>query len=198
MMRNKGPQRTYYFKRSCTKTAAVSSQSNPVINYYLFSLNDLPDYTEFTALYDQYQIAAVKISFIPLVSQVTSNIESTYSVLAPTLANYYRSYSAIDYNNTSASGVTGPDNLREYQTYKWKPLPRTHSRYLKPKPIMQNGGSALNYTLPGKVPWFDVATGSNEGYAGLFFGYDAMPDLPNGTAIYTIECKYYLKFRTVR
>lgn len=192
--RNKGPNRTYYFKRSCQfPNYTIPTPASETLSYYQFKLTDLPDYSDFTSLYDQYQIAAVKMSFIPIVNAVQSSISSTGTTGA--LYNYYRSYTAIDYNNTAP--LASVDKMREYQTFKWKPVTKIHSRYIKPKLTLQN--NALPYN-PSKNTWLDCSSAfdpSQAPYSGIHFGVDAVPNLPAGTELYAVECKYYIKFRTV-
>ena len=91
---------------------------NPTLYGFNFSLNDLPNYTEFTALYDQYKINAVRFTMLP---QQTQSI-SIGSVNNP-IANA-RVFSAIDYNDGSAPASV--DELREYKTCKSTSILRPH------------------------------------------------------------------------
>lgn len=202
-VKSRGNQRIYYFKRS-TNLAPVVAQSTTTdtIQYYSFRLDDLPDYSELTTLYDQYQIAAVKLSFIPLYNMATLNEGMSGNTAGNSNFNFsIRSASALDYDGAQ-SGVTGMQDLREYQTYKWKSYPRIHSRYLRPKAIMSYEGvsAAVPYVLPGRSsPWFNTGSATNVTYGGLWFAVDAVNSAPLvGQTLYKVEAKYYLKFKTVK
>lgn len=189
----RGPQRIYYYKRAAQFTPfTIPAPASDTVSLYRFGLFDLPNYAEFTTLYDQYQIAGVKISFVPLVNTVASNLGTVSGT--GTVFNYMRTYSCIDYNNITAPASVNA--MREYQTFKWKPITKVHSRYIRPKPQMLNGTDG--YTPQGKMPWFDTNTAANSQlYGGVVFGVDAIPNIPTGTQLFSVEVKMYIKFRTV-
>jgi len=71
---NYSTKRVTYVTRTCEKSAInfvgqIWSNRN-----YVFRLSDLPQYTEFTALYDQYKIEKVKLQFFPRFSENISPI----------------------------------------------------------------------------------------------------------------------------
>ena len=96
----------YFFSRYTDALGYVNCDgTNPALYAFNFSLSDLPNYTEFTSLYDMYKINAVKITFIPY--QTVSNSVATIN----NADNTARFFSAIDYNDGTAPITT--DNLRE-------------------------------------------------------------------------------------
>lgn len=62
---NYSTKRITYATRVCEKTALQLSGQIWSSRVYTFRLSDLPNYTEFTALYDQYKIEKVKLQFFP-------------------------------------------------------------------------------------------------------------------------------------
>lgn len=183
-------QSVYYYKRACSfADYTIPTAASPTLSMYQFKLSDVPNYSELVSLYDQYQIAAVKMNFIPLINSVSANMAAGTGATG-SFQNYMRSYSCLDYTNDAAAASI--DAMREYQTYKWKPITRMHSRYMRVKPV--TGDTAI---YPGKSPWFDTSVATSQAYAGLLFAVDPVPTLPDGITLYRIELKYYLKFKTV-
>lgn len=182
--RYKGGQKRFLYKRFTGVFGSL--QLNNISETYAgynFSLSDLPNYTEFTALYDMYKINRVKISFLP--QQTISNSLSTVS----NAAAYARFFSVIDTNDATAP--TSIDQLREYESCKYTTIHRRHKRYFKPR-ITDSG----NVYTPGN-PW--IATSSpNVNYFGLKVAAEAIDSTVSTTMDYTIECKYYLSFRNVK
>jgi len=181
---NRRGQKVYMFKRMTGIFGQLTiSNINDTFDGYNFSLSDLPNVTEFTSLYDVYKINAVKIVFIP---QMTQNI--SLSTVNNAAANA-RFFSAIDY--TDSTGPTSMDQLRQYQSCKYTSCLRTHKRYFKPR--IMDSGAAYN---PGK-PW--IATSSpNVNYFGLYIGVEPMSASVTPTMAYSIECTYYVSFKNVK
>lgn len=181
----------------CSEIIANSAGTGTVFNLG-FRLADLPNFGEFTALYDQYRIRGVKVSFIPVsnVSTFTDVIGNNQPVQTVSGTGSYsvRSYSAIDYNIDNV-GLTLLDEIREYNNMRWKPYNRIHSRYVRPK-IAVTTDQFL--TMPGKQPWLPCENnGAFLVHFGLKFAVDPSP-VPIGTILYKVESKYYLQFRQVK
>lgn len=180
---SKRGMKVYMYTRYTGIFNAITIENiNPTLYGFNFSLNDLPNYTEFTALYDQYKINAVRFTMLP---QQTQSI-SIGSVNNP-IANA-RVFSAIDYNDGSAPASV--DELREYKTCKSTSILRPHKRYIyKPKYVDTTGTTRSGW----------VATSSpGLNYFGLKVACEPM--LSSGTTNMSmrIECKYYLSFKNVK
>jgi len=180
---NKRGQKQFLYTRftDAFGLAQVTSIS-PYLAGYSFSLNDLPNYTEFTALYDMYKINAVKISFIP---QMTENI--SLSTVNNPIANA-RFFSAIDKNDATAP--VSLNELREYKTAKWTKLLKTHTRYIH-KPMILDSSS---YSIS---PWVSTASPSTN-YYGIKVGIEQMEATVSTIFVYKIEAKFYLSFKNVK
>lgn len=153
-----------------------------------FQLGNVPANAEFTALYDQYQIKAVKITLIPRISGnfVTDNTST---------AQMGNVWSVLDYDdgNTPANLAV----LLQYQNLKRTRLGQVHTRYLKPAVTQEiyATGIATAYS-PKKNVWLDVANVNVEHY-GMKLWLDAMP-AGGVTVTYDATVKYYLAFKNVR
>lgn len=178
-----GRNKVYYFTRhtGAFGSLTINNITDTLVGYN-FSLNDVVNYTEFTALYDMYKIKAVKISFLPQMTQNVS-LSSVNNVNAGR-----RFFSAIDYNSDTAP--TNIDELRDYKTCKYTNLLRKHTRYIY-KPMILDGSS---YSIS---PWMSTASPSIN-YYGLKVGVEPTDSTVSTTMLYEIECKYYLAFKNVR
>lgn len=175
-IRNK--KKNYLYTRFCDYGEIATDGLNPYFGTYNFSLGDLPTYTEFTSLYDQYKINAVKLTFIP--RQTMSNSTAT----AFNGDNTARFFSAIDYDD--GTPPTSVDALREYQTARWSRLLRTHKRFIyKPRIV-----DTSNYIIS---PWMSTSA-PNANYFGLKVAIE-----PTGVAFtFGVEAKLYLSFKNVK
>lgn len=158
---------------------------NPVsfLGYRLyFRLSCVTGYQDFTALYDQYKIRAVKVSFIPMVN-VTTAQESGYASLI---------YSTYDFNGESSNPT--PDEIRQYQYCKWSPYGKIHKRYFFPRAL-----EASDSTKVGPQNWISTANPDVD-YHGLLVNVSNVPSIPTsgGVPIYKIEVKYYLSFKNTK
>lgn len=128
---------TKYFKRTVRFndfSVTGSTGSHPIT--YQFRLNDLPGYTEFTSLFDQYKLCAVKVSFIPNknVNYISSSGDQfVYGVF----------HSIIDYDG---SAPANENQFLEYENHKMTKANHTHTRYLKPR-FLQSA-DATSFALP--------------------------------------------------
>ncbi|AUM61873.1 capsid [uncultured virus] len=180
---SKKGQKLYLFKRYVgTLGSLVINNINPTFAGYNFSLNDVPNYTEFTDLYDSYKINCIKVYFIP---QMTSNVS------LGTVNNAWASarfFSAIDYNDATAP--TSIDDLRQYQSCKMTSIMRQHKRVIfKPKIL-----DTSSYTLS---PWMATSSPSTN-YYGLKVGVEPMSSTSSTTMTFNIEAVFYMSFKQVK
>lgn len=190
----------HYYKRKCTLDDIVvpATTTDPVVGAYAFDLTNVPNYTDFVNLYDQYKIKAVKMSFIPV-----SNVVATVTPGGATQGNagtYFsnRMFTAIDY--TQATAPANTDELREYANCKWSPYNRIHKRYFKPQSSINDGaGEAIQWPAKAQV-WVPTAGAANATYVGLRYAMDAITGVTPvaGQVLYKVECTYYMAFKCPR
>lgn len=173
-----------------------------------FTLNMLPDYNEFSALYDCYNIVGAKVTFIPFSTssdlqsgQITGETNQNLSVLLHTCKDY-------DDANITSMQVSGNYNdasvqvVRQYQNYRFdnffgKPK---HTWYLKPRTasLAYNGGFG-GYTRTNANTWYDMQNTDTQFYGmkGIFQVFS-----PNNAVVSYIHFKpevtLYLKLKDVR
>jgi hypothetical protein len=123
-------KRTFYLQNWTFGTAATDG----FWRNYAFSLNQMPNVVEFTGLFDEYKINAIKVTFRPSYDSITSDSQGVVANSAP------QAYAHIfvDPAATNPAGVYGSatlnsflenDKVRSYTTNRpfsvyWKPLVR--------------------------------------------------------------------------
>lgn len=168
-----------------------TASSTPYLNAFDFSLQDLPAYSEFTALFDFYKICAVKFIFVPGWTQSEVNVNTGAPVSAQINLGAARCFSAIDYNDSSSPSTI--NEIREYGNCKWSPMVKGHKRYFKPRAMDSSNSYNIN-----KNTWIDTSL-PNKPYYGIKFGIDFNSySFLSTTNIGKIEAVIYFKCKSVR
>lgn len=199
-------QPVHYFKRMCRisdVTASYNSAtgvSTAIAGTYALSLDSLPNYTEFTSLYDQYQIKGIKLTFVP---SGNSYITSTISGVS-TGNGFGRFHTVLDYDD---SAVPASENeLLQYQTLKTTAGYRSHSRYFKPKVQFSVADNDAIGTVASAAPranvWLDCANPTID-HLGLKVWCSAPVNSAATTntsclITYSVYATLYLAFKNVR
>lgn len=139
-------QPVQYFKRTTFgQGQIVCDPTTETTGSIVFSLAQVPNHTEFTSLYDQYKISAVKVKIIPRFNSINSS-EAGTSGLFPFDGQLF---TAIDYDD---SGVSNVNDILQYQNCKMTRLTSTHQRYFKPaaRGIVQDITGASTARMPVK------------------------------------------------
>lgn len=163
-----------------------------------FRFNDLPSYTEFTTLYDQYKIRGVQLTI-----WLQANSFSSKQILsnAPTAATpdiqLPMLYYVRDYDD--ATGLTLPA-MQQYPGMKMRQMDRPIKIFVRPKPLLMlyESSIATGYgTAYRNTPWVDINHVDVPHY-GLKMIID--PGTSYATESYKVKCmaKYYFTLRGVR
>lgn len=183
---------TVYNIRSTSATTGITlsgATGSDSINFLGIRLQDVPAYTDFTALYDQYKIKSIRMNFIPIMNVSTFGLTGGPH---PLYAN--RCFSALDWTGEDA-GVTGVDNMREYRNCRWSTYNRVHKRYFFPRISFETDTSEF-YNFK-QQPWLSTSNVATV-HQGIYFGFKNEFSIPPGTTIYLIEAMVYLAFRNLR
>jgi len=142
--------KTHMFKRVCelepisiTNTNSTGSLFNqPILWSHSFRFNQLPNFSEFTALFDQYRINKLKILIVPNITGLDGvNMPYGGEYTQPDTDTVVRNvvwpkglfniHSVIDYDDTNMTNYTIAQ-LMQYSTYKMTRGNRMHTRYWTP------------------------------------------------------------------
>jgi len=124
---------------------------------YEFRLGYMPNYTEFTALFDQYRLVKVYVKFIPL------QTESAYGSTVP--ANGYIITST---DEDDANAHTSRDAALSCQTHQINGVCEEFTRVVYPRAAaaVYSGAVSTSYAQTAPDTWFDAAN-VNTSFYGL-------------------------------
>lgn len=173
-------KRTRYYPASLTIASGATSYQG-----VSFTLGDIPDVTDFTALYDQYKILALKVQWLPRGN--SSDVANQGSIS--------RMFSVIDRDDDATPSSI--DQLCQYESLKVTPTTQVHKRYFKPS-IRREIATGLGTTGSevANPQWIDV-TNTNVKHYGLKLAIQG--PTPVGLSItYDAMVTFYMAFKNVR
>lgn len=178
-----------------TNTNSMLSLGAPVvasgIGYHVpfsmqFSLDQVINYTDFTAMFDKYRIAAVKVTFrynhnVSTVSGVTS-LPSVYA-----------------YVDNDDSTVPTQPVVRENMLTREKRFTSSRpsvSWYFRPRPVME--AFPLSYVVPRRAPFLDAASISTPHYGLKGYFANALLPAEQRTTVFNVDVTYYIALRHIQ
>lgn len=181
----------YYFSR-VADLGAISIAPGALaatVGALKFQLDQLPDFNDFTALFDQYKFLSVKLMIYPDETQV---VAGTSVFVMP------RFISVIDYDDAvvPSSAPVGATNLMQYQNVRIINSARRIVRTFKPHQAVASFSAGVFSGYGNSKPmWNDLASPSIEHYG---FKYWIGP--PSGVQYYSwhVFAKYTVAFKNVR
>lgn len=203
-LRNRyGQGKIYAFKRTCELRPFnyqagiwVQSDSNVVSNYsggtnyrgiFKFKLTDLPGYTDFTNLYENFRITGVRLRFLPYLGTESTAPASTGSVMSPLAI-------CIDRGANDAVGVNPSfTQLLENQDVKIRSSYKPFSMYIAyPKSHAPADGLTQTVLM---TPWLDSeVNGEAVDHHGLKFCFQDNTTNDRQVA-FRVYATYYIKCR---
>lgn len=178
-----------YCKRFVIKATIAGSDLTPSNGQAIkWTLNDVPGVTDFTNMFDQYQIAGVSYRFV-------INKDDQSQTTTGNKGNFIRLMHVADYNDS-----TTPVNFVELQQYPYvkeiwlnenRPVSKWY--YMKPSVLNTINSQVLNNYQPKKNVWIDTSYPGTDHY-GLKMFYDQHYA---GRTLF-IEAKYYIKLKEIR
>lgn len=174
--------RIHYVKRHAEGTSFTVANTVFLGTGTVFSFNQVTNFAELAALYDQYKICGVKVIFLP-----PFDSKQTIATLdQPNVSA--RFMTAIDYNNSLAPASM--NEIREYESCKMTTVNKRHERYIPFPKFVNTTGQNVNDWLSTAVP--------GTPHFGLKWGSD--PTLQTGTLNYlvNVELVYYLAFKNIK
>lgn len=155
----------------------------------VFHLNDVVNYTEFTNLFDCYQITGVKIQFVPVFNSGDPEINASSGAI-PSLT-YVRDYDDATTPNTE-------QDLLEYGAHHRLYLDRMRSIYIRNPRVRMGATSGDTGTqsglveTPKKNQWLDCASPVINHYGIKWY----MPvDSMNTNIRIRVYLTYYMRFK---
>lgn len=174
--------------------ARTLSQAVGVSNYACeFALNDLGNYANFAAIYDQYRVNKIVVKLIPMIQ-----LNGVQPIAGVTPGNPGLLATVVDDDDVTPLATL--QDYEQYSTYRCQPAisTRTHTRTIYPKirgQVLNAGGASVAANLLGRT-WMDMAQPAVS-YAGLKIYFDAYANA-NMAQNWQIQATYYVSFRSTR
>jgi len=190
-----GANRTYKFKRGCvlnTMTITMNGVLTSSTGSYSFKLSDLPQYTEYTAMFDRYRITGVKLHVFPRISQQTPAGNTTAATAySPVIAH------TIDYDDATAP--TDINTINQYDTVKFQYEFKPFKVWIKPRAAQAQYGAGVFTSYGNSSPkqWMDVAS-PDIAYYGWKWATNGYSAALNGNQYWDVLATYYLEFMSPR
>lgn len=176
-------QKIYNFKRVTVEALDITDTQQNYGRYY--ALNALHEVSDYTNLFDQYRIAAIKVEF--LFDKTGEEVSSVHPM--PILST------VIDYDDYTA--LVDENDYLQYSTYRRSPINRKHKLYFRPRvaaAVYQAVGTGYQNI---KAPWLDCANTSVQHYGVKFMTDGSQNGGIGGNTLghLRIYTTYYIQFR---
>lgn len=175
--------------RSVEVINSVQGAATDSLLGFSFQLSDLPGYTAFTSLYDQYRFIAVKCEYVPVNIPTTTNIAG---VLTATPTPVLHTCIDLDDANTPTAAV-----VLSHQTYKCHGAysPTCNAKYVRwfePAVAMDAYQGAFGGFASKSKQWIDSASPAVQHY-----GLKHWIEMPTGSSATRIQmyATFYMQFR---
>lgn len=193
--------KNHSFTRTMTVTIPISNPATGVLNFVSrgdnadgFRLSQLPNYTEFTYLFDQYKINRIDMTFFPSWIGSDKSGLSTKDVVLPTLVT------VNDYDDSNA--LTTRSDYLQYESYRAALLDGSKilHRSFKPQVAMATFGSGVftSYASPAQVPWIDANSAGVDFYGIKWAVIFPVAGDDTLSGYLTVDCKLHCEFRHTR
>lgn len=201
------PNNVYNIVRTMYKPLAfqlppVSALPSGAPATLFFSLNQLPDFADFTSMFDQYMIDKVQVTVIPRFVASTQPVANPPSTIPLMLGGALLGsiHSAIDYDD--AIQPADRDEILQFQNHQSHRADQQFTRTLSPrvKSVVSISGGTTAVAAAGTLQkmWIDV-TSNNIAHNGVKLWFDAANyDIAAGSINYDLKVKYFLRFKNVR
>lgn len=190
--------RVYSFRRTANLGQLTAFQDGNITSIgiqagYSFQLDQVPQFTEFTQLYDQYKLSMVKLELRPTVTDMVGVPNQGFTAAS----GFYPLRTVIDYDDAQA-----PPNepfMFQYQNMRTTQPTRVHTRVVRPKFSTRAYATALSDGFRPSTGFIDCNQPSVPHY-GLKVWMDPPPLVAStrSTLTYNVYATYYLKFKNVR
>ena len=145
--------RVHHFKRTVALSQINSSNTGLVAGGLAFTLGQLPNFSEFTGLYDMYRINKIAIKFVPAYNS------SSVGVVAEYAPNFH---TVIDATDASTPGSL--NDLLQYGNHRMTCGTQTHLRVFTPASldyVNATGFSSVPFN-PTWKQWLSTANANVE------------------------------------
>lgn len=175
----------HHFKRTVI-LSGISTATATTFGAKAFSLNELPDFSEFQNLYDQFRINKIVWKLVPN----ANNADAGATQRLPQI------HSVLDYTDSTAP--TSLDELVQYNNYRMTMGSRIHSRKLTPvfldnvyvTSVTQRAGN------PNFKKWLSTSNSTDVVHHGIKYAIGSTATA--GAITYTPYVTFYISCKSVK
>lgn len=170
----------YKFKRlHAIPNLNVNTSGSANAYAFTFALTDLPDYTKYTTLFQQYALTYIKMTVIPSADSNTSPGQTSSMV-----------YYAVDYDDAVAPTQ---DQMLSKQGVRMKYTLRPFTIKLRPRVLgmVYESGGTTGYS-PRRHTWLTTNDSTVPHY-----GVKMWFSTPAANMVFRVHATYYLKFKGI-
>jgi len=173
----------YHFKRTFQALSQTTASTAVISDLYSFQITDLPNFSEFSNLFDSYRVNKVVLTFLP------NHNTSQMGTAAQNIPNFH---TVID-TSPSGSFPTTINQLYEYQTHRMTRGTQKHTRVWTPPTVDQN--AQLQYKQWYNFDETNPPSSLSNSFFGLYSGIE--PATPN-SAIFNCYITLYFSCKNVK
>nr|WAE42873.1 MAG: capsid protein [Cressdnaviricota sp.] len=177
--------RVFSCKRSFQGAVITSSVSANVATTFTFKLSDVPNAADFTNLFDQYRIVAVKCRFYPQSNSFNAVISGT-----PNYSGMF--YYTIDHDDSGT--LSSLAAALEYNSCKMTNVYHPISVFFRPKiasTAIDSSAAVQPALIGGRSPWLDCDYNNIQHYALKTIWGQSIGLITNMLPVFT----YYMQFK---
>lgn len=172
-------------------TVTTTYGAGPTLGALTFNLAALPNYTEFTSLFDEYRILGILVEFHPGVDSWSAEPGVTLTSMALPQVR-----TVIDHTE---DGVPSSFNdMYQYANCKMTRGTRIHKRFLRPNVLSQAFESTVSTAYSPKYKQWITTDDATTPHYGLKYGIDALPSASLGTLGYRVYVTYYFQCKSTK
>lgn len=177
--------KVHHFRRTFTLTQLGSSNAGAVLGGYNFTLSQLPNYTEFTNLFDSYRINKILVKFIP------SHNSSDVGAGGQYIPNFH---TILDYNDSTAPASLNA--MYEYQNWRMSRGVSAHKRIWTPASLDSVATTAgVASSNPTYKQWISTSSADIPHY-GLKYGIE--PSVALNDIVWSVYVTMYFSCKSVK
>lgn len=182
-------KRVYSFRCPVNGLPNITQSTSDVAASFFFSLNNTANSNSYAALFDQYRIDGIEVTFNP---RWTNNVDSVTTSVFPRL------YVAIDYDDSSS--LTQISDITQYDSCVQVAPGRSITRYFVPNQRAGTVDTTSGATTGAQSiyrGWLDMAIQSTPHY-GIKVILESGVAGQTQLQTYTVDATLALSFRSVR
>lgn len=193
-----GPHSVHGFTRKAVQTLAVTNETTLVNYANMFALNQLPNYAEFTALFDMFRIKKIEITWI--YDHNSGDVSTAAGVAANANMGLPNLYVVTDYDD--ATVLSAAADYLQYEPCKITRMDKQVRWTIYPHLAVSAYNGAWTGYKNEKSGWLDASSANIQHY-GCKWAIDAsMCNITAGASVrigtLNVYYKYFVDFKLTR